>query len=83
MKMKKGIHKIFENPHKAIRIVNILFLSLLLIYILSIIVELNLGLKTLDCLRVSGFVLLVLCSSWVNSARPFVDKIERLKNKRK
>ncbi len=69
--------KIFKNPRHAIRIVNIFFLLLILIYIGWLIFDLNTGRKSLDCLWTSGFVVLITLNSWILALRPFYDKLEK------
>lgn len=69
--------KIFKSPRHAIRIVNIFFLLLILIYIAWLIFDLNTGRKSVDCLWTSGLVVLITLNSWVLSLRPFYDKIEK------
>jgi len=73
--------KIFENPKKSIRIINIVFLILILFFIGNVMYGLINGTKTIDCLFTSGILFLIMLSCWINSVRPFVDRIEKRKNR--
>ena len=66
-----------RTSREWIRIVNIFFLLLILIYIGWLIFDLNTGRKSVDCLWTSGFVVLITLNSWILALRPFYDKLEK------
>lgn len=71
--------KIFKNPRKSIRIINIVFLILVLFFIGNVIYGLVNGTRTIDCLFTSGLLFLIMLSCWINSVRPFYERIEKEK----
>jgi len=71
--------KIFENPKEAIRIVNIVFLILVLLFIGNTLYGLVAGTRSIDSLWIDGLFFLILLNSWILALRPFYDKIEKIK----
>ena len=71
--------KIFENPKEAIRIVNIVFLILVLLFIGNTLYGLVTGTKSIDSLWIDGLFFLILLNSWILALRPFYDKLEKIR----
>ena len=68
--------KIFKQPKKMIKYINIIYIFLLLIFIGNIIIGLVNGTRKIDCLWTSGIVILIILNSWILTVRPFYEKIE-------
>ncbi len=72
-----------RTPREWIRIVNIVFLILILLFIGNTLFGLINDRKTLDCLWTDGLLFLIFLNSWVLALRPFYDKLERMEHKRR
>jgi len=74
---------IFKNPQEGMRIVNIIFLILILAFIGNLIYGFVFGNKNIDCIWNSGLLFLVMLQSWVLALRPFVERVEKEKKEKK
>ena len=72
-----------RTPREWIRIVNIVFLILILLFIGNTIYGLVTGKRNIDCLWTDGLLFLILLNSWIMALRPFYDKLEKIKDKAK
>ena len=70
---------IFKNPQKGMKIVNIIFLILILAFIGNLIYGFVFGNKNIDCLWTSGLFFLILLQSWVLALKPFAERIDKKK----
>jgi len=72
------------NPYKMKWICNIIFLTLIIIFIGNMLFDLITGRRDISCLGYSAILLALMINIWITTVKPFVVQIEKMeKNKRK